>query len=145
MKYLVFLILMLNASALFAKQNGPVITMKRLDNQPLMEERGLNIKANVDECQVREHDLREVYCAALKDGLLKPQLEAVVNKYLPGKDVFWGNYEGNHEWYGNSAIEAESIEELLNSITSSYGTPPKGIEWYIHTNVVEFVYRKPKR
>lgn len=80
----------------------------------------------------------------LTSGLLKPQLEALVKRYLPDREVYWGNYEGKHEWYGEALIEGKSIEDLLNKITSSYGKPPKGIAWYIHRNVVEFVYKNSK-
>ncbi len=80
----------------------------------------------------------------LTSGLLKPQLEALVKRYLPDREVYWGNYEGKHEWYGDALIEGKSVEDLLNKITGSYGKPPKGIAWYIHRNVVEFVYKNSK-
>lgn len=84
------------------------------------------------------------YQVTLQSGLLKPQLNELVRKYLPSHDVYWGNYEGKHEWYGEAVIKGDSIEDLLNEITSSYGKPPKGIAWYIHLNVVEFVYKNTK-
>ena len=80
----------------------------------------------------------------LKTGLLKPQLDSLVKQYLPGKMVYWGNYEGKHEWVGTATIKAPTVEALLNKITSSYGKPPKGIEWKIHINVVEFIYKNNK-
>lgn len=80
----------------------------------------------------------------LQSGLLKPQLDQLVSKYLPTHEIYWGSYEGKHEWYGNQVIKGESVESLLNQITSSYGKPPKGIAWYIHRNVVEFVYKNKK-
>lgn len=80
----------------------------------------------------------------LKTGLLKPQLEKLVKEHLPNHDIYWGHYEGKHEWLGDAIIEAKSIEELLNIITSSYGKPPNGIEWLIHINAVEFIYKNSK-
>lgn len=80
----------------------------------------------------------------LTSGLLKPQLNRMLQKFMPNHDVYWGNYEGKHEWYGEAVIEGESVEAILNKITSSYGKPPTGIAWYIHRNVVEIVYKNTK-
>ena len=89
-------------------------------------------------------DISQVLEFELHSGLLKPQLDKLVSKYLPSHEIYWGSYEGKHEWYGNQVIKGESLESILNQITSSYGKPPKGIAWYIHLNVVEFVYKNKK-
>lgn len=92
----------------------------------------------------KDDDEPTVLSFTLHSGLLKPQLEKLVNKYLPNKEVYWDSYEGMHEWYGDSTIKGKSVDELLNKITSAYGAPPKGIVWKIHLNVVQFIYKNSK-
>tara|TARA_B100000508_G_C11454996_1_gene276247 strand:- start:320 stop:904 length:585 start_codon:yes stop_codon:yes gene_type:complete len=100
------------------------------------------LKAPLDENN--SEDMAQTLEFELHSGLLKPQLDKLVSKYLPSHEIYWGSYEGKHEWYGNQVIKGESLESILNQITSSYGKPPKGIAWYIHLNVVEFVYKNKK-
>lgn len=129
----------LNKTAALNKNNGankePIVSLAGSESELTQD---LLVKKNpvVDEATA--------FTYRLSSGLLKPQLQELVRKYLPSYEVYWGNYEGKHEWYGDATIKGNSVEELLNKITSSYGKPPKGITWYVHRNVVEFVYKNSK-
>lgn len=114
-----------------------------------MEDVQAHVQSNENELKAPldgndSEDMSQVLEFELHSGLLKPQLDKLVSKYLPSHEIYWGSYEGKHEWYGNQVIKGESLESILNQITSSYGKPPKGIAWYIHLNVVEFVYKNKK-